>query len=319
MPKSTSGTSKGADERLSNDHSVYDYLYYDSRRIGSYLSQFDPDGHLQLITRGKTGSRGKKDTSTREGKGGIPGVAEGGYTGSTETAVDMSHGYERVFDPMWVNARTFLDHLSENDLIQRDLSAAIPGQFVLATGFLNVLDLMMMKEAWKLPGIQRAVKAGIIQSGGPKPITAAQKAAEKERRDNADAIFEMLQIMPHSIHATLLTSQGTAFLLWCALREEHLSMPASEVVMTHGGTVQGDWTILGVLNARPDFRAVDNLGKTVNADLDAGIMDSMVGRASTMLAPMVRIAAGRPANAHAVTPLLIFREVAVPVKEDDRA
>lgn len=318
MPKSISGTSKEGDDASSSDPSVFDFLYYDSRRIGSYLSQFDPDGHLQQVTSGKSGTKGKKNTSTHEGKGGIPGFAEGAYTKGIDTSVDMTQGYERVFDPLWTNARTFLDHLSENDLIQHDIGLAQPGQFVLVTGHLDILDLMLMKQAWKMPAIQRALKQGIVQ-GAAKNSTAAQKAAEKEQKANADQLVELLQIMPHSINATLITpAPQVPHMLWCALNEEYMATPATEIVMAHGGFIPGLWSILGVLNARPDFVAVNNMGKeSINADLDPGIMDSMVGRVSKMLAPIVRVAAGRPANANAVTPLLIFREVEGPSLEGD--
>src|SRR3954465_12427305 len=101
MPKNTSPTSNEAAESSSKNHSVLDFLYYDSRRIASYLSQFDPDGHLQRVTRGKTGNRGKTETSTKEAKGGILGFAEGTYAAATEESFDLAQGYEREFDPLW--------------------------------------------------------------------------------------------------------------------------------------------------------------------------------------------------------------------------
>jgi hypothetical protein len=75
MPENISTKSNAADESDSSAHFVLDFLYYDSRRIGSYLSQFEPDGHLQSVTRGKSGSKGKKETATKEAKGGVVGFA----------------------------------------------------------------------------------------------------------------------------------------------------------------------------------------------------------------------------------------------------
>ena len=40
--------------------SVYDFLYCDTRRIGSFLAQFDVSGHLQQVTASDSISKGHK-------------------------------------------------------------------------------------------------------------------------------------------------------------------------------------------------------------------------------------------------------------------
>ncbi|MFX6435387.1 hypothetical protein ABTG69_19580, partial [Acinetobacter baumannii] len=72
---STLGISDQADADSSAPF-VLDFLYHDSRRIGSFLSQFEEDGHLQQFTRTKNGSRSKRENSRREG-GANFGVAAG--------------------------------------------------------------------------------------------------------------------------------------------------------------------------------------------------------------------------------------------------
>ena len=306
MPKNTTRTSVAADAD-SGALSVLDFLYHDSRRVGSFLAQFEV-GHLQQLTQTKDGSRGKVETSEAEAKGSV-GIAGGSYKGSTARSVDIAEGYSRVFDPHWANASAFLNYLSENDLIQRDISASRMGEFVLAKGYLSVLDLVMFKEAWKLPSLQRMIRAGTGANQHTRNLTSAQKAAAKEQKDNSEMVLDLIQIMPHAVHASLITSDDNPQMVWCPLREEYMVTPASELVLMHGVKIPGDWSILGVMNAPPDY-VVDGLNPTVDGS-EPGMMQSLVGQVSNLIAPLARVALGRPAAASAVTPILIFREVTV--------
>ncbi len=71
--------------------------------------------------------------------------------------------------------------------------------------------------------------------------------------------------------------------------------------------MSGNWSIIGILSAHPEYLAPDLTQKFDSEDF--GLMQSIVGQLSKILAPIVRVSLGRPAAAYAVTPLLIFREV----------
>ena len=289
--------------------SVFDFLYHDSRRIASFLSQFDNNGLLTGVTQGdsitKDAKRGKKI-----GIGGDVALFGGGNIEfEVSPGESGSQTLERVYDPFWANAREFLDALTERNLVQRDISEANIGQFVLATGFLSVQDLAMFKEAWKAPSIQKKVKGGATNGKKFANMTAAEKSAVREQQENTDLFLDMIQIMPHSVHARMLTRVGeNANLIWCTLNQDHLVTPASDIALTYGATMSGEWSILGILSAKPEYQSPD-LNAVFDAE-DFGLTESIVGQISKMLAPIVRVSLGRPAAAHAVTPLLIFREVA---------
>ncbi|MFN3818538.1 hypothetical protein [Blastomonas sp.] len=271
------------------------------------MAQFEGDGHLQEFTRTKDGTKGKRDSSSHEAQGTV-GIAGGKVQGGTETAVEMQEGYARVFDPLWSNARAFLDYLSENQLMQQDLSQASIGQFVIASGFLSIQDLAMFKEAWKAPSIQRQVKAGAGLGQKRANMTAAQKAMAQQQQNNTDMFLDMIQIMPHSVHARLLTqSNDSTKLVWSTLNPESLVAPASDLTLTYGDTMAGEWSLVGILSAYPEYMTPD-FDQQFNAD-DFGMTESIIGQISKILAPIVRVTLGRPAAAYAITPLLIFREV----------
>lgn len=307
MSKNEVTASAAAQDEAEPD-SVYDFLYHDSRRIASFLSQFDENGLLTGLTQGDSVSKGAK-RSKKIGLGGDVALLGGGKVefevGPGEVG---SQTLERVYDPFWTNARLFLDVLTERNMIQRDLDAANIGQFVLATGYLSIQDLAMFKEAWKAPSVQRMVKKGTLAGKKTGNMTAAQKAAAQEQKDNTELFLDLIQVMPHSVHARMITRGESPKLIWCTLNQEHLVAPASDISLTYGAAMSGEWSIVGILSADPEYLTPD-----LNQEFDPenfGLMESIVGQLSKLLGPVVRVALGRPAAAHAITPLLIFRDVA---------
>lgn len=307
MSKNGEKASGAAHDEVAPD-SVYDFLYHDSRRIASFLSQFDANGLLTGLTQGDSVSKGTK-RSKRIGLGGDVALVGGGKVefevGPGEVG---SQTLERVYDPFWTNARLFLDVLTERRMIQRDLDAANIGQIVLASGYLRIQDLAMFKDAWKAQSVQRMVKKGSLAGKKTGNMTAAQKAAAHEEKENTELFLDLIQVMPHSVHAQMITHGDEPKLIWCTLNQEHLVAPASDIALTYGTTMSGQWSIVGILSADPEYLTPD-LNQQFNPE-NFGLMESIVGQLSKLLSPVVRVALGRPAAAHAMTPLLIFREVA---------
>ena len=289
--------------------SVFDFLYHDHRRIASFLSQFDANGLLTGLTQSEGVTKGSK-RSKKVGVGADVALFGGGRMEVEIGPGDSgSESLERVYDPYWANARQFLDVLQERNMIVRDLDNASIGQIVLTTGYLSIQDLGMMKEAWKSPMIQKKVMSGGNTGKRKANMTAAQKAAALEEEENTKLFLEMIQLMPHSVHARMLTRQNdSARLVWCVLNQENLVTSASDVALTYGYMMSGEWSILGILNAQPEFLTPDLAGQFDENDL--GLTESIVGQVTKLLAPVVRVSLGRPSAAFGITPLLIFREVA---------
>jgi len=142
--------------------SVFDFLYHDSRRIGSFLSQFDNNGLLTGLSHGETAARGSK-RGYKLGIGGeLPLLGGAKVDFEREPAELGSETLERSYDPFWTNALTFLDVLSEKALIKPQIEQAALGQFVLARGQLTVLDMTMMKDAWAMETVQQAAQQSIL-------------------------------------------------------------------------------------------------------------------------------------------------------------
>jgi hypothetical protein len=233
-------------------------------------------------------------------------------------AEEGSETSERVYDPLWTNALAFLDYLEERNMIQLDIHKARIGQFVLATGQLLIIDVTMLKDAWEKPTVKKKKKmlagARIPEPEGNRHSRRAQQAQQNRDRQSDDQVeninfmIELLTILPHSIQGHLI---GSDYRLWATLGEESLVGLSTDITLKHGSYVPGDWSVLGILDAFPEGSAPPSDPGSLNDQdaLAAGHAGTLVGTLAAQLSPLTRNILGRPATAHGITPLLIFRAV----------
>ena len=271
--------------------SVFDYIYYDAGRIASFLSQFNNAGNLKEIVQSESAERSEQQIGATKVRAGIPSVATVDRSTQTDVAAANQHSSRRVYDPIWANARTFLDYLFEREMIQRNVSKAHMGQFVLCSGSLSIIDLELMERVWKLNTVKSLMKAGGNQ---------ARKTRGKSRPTNeVTLVLELLSVLPHTIQAKF---SGTAN-VWCGLSQDGMSMLASDIFLKHGTEIPGKWHALGILDAKPVA--------IIEPDQDEDFSDGqeMAAKMMALLAPVTRQLVGRPEDHFGITPLLIFREV----------
>jgi hypothetical protein len=306
MSESGPTASDEARDGQEND-SVLDFLYHDARRVGSFLAQFDPSGHLQQIRDSESVAKGAK----RGWKFGLGGAVTEGL-GKGEISYERSplqggtEASERVYDPLWSNARELLDYLEDRKLIQRDLPNAKMGQFVLVKGMLLVLDLAMIKGAWEKSSVKKLISGGL--EAERKKLKGKPSAVPPGMSD-MQLVIDLLGILPHTLQATVLDDE---FRVWCCLSEASLVGLSSDIILKHGSYIPGEWSLLGVLDAYPDVRPDPVAGQAPTQSIDemvAVLAGTVVGTVAAQMAPAAREILGRPRIAYGVTPLLIFREV----------
>ena len=293
--KTPSGEEQGG---LSTD-SVFDFLYYDARRIASFLSQFDNSGHLKEIVQNESAQRSQQKTGTVKAAGGVPLVATAEGEHSSETGATYQRDSQRVYDPIWANARTFLDYLDEWDMIQRDVTKANMGQFVLCSGGLSITDLQLMERTWKLKSVQSLIKSGQQPPSRNRQQRRAQGTLVAPATPEVDLVVDLLSIMPHTIQAKL---SGMAN-VWCSLSQDGMSTLASDITLKHGTKIPGEWHALGILDAKPESSTL------TESDPDFSDGQEIAAKMMTLLGPLAKNLLGRPEGHFGITPLLIFREV----------
>jgi len=312
-------TASSVEQGAQTTDSVFDFLYHDARRVGSFLAQIDPSGHLTLLkqTEAAESGSGMKFSATASG---TVVVARGGAAMEDQRTAGQRESLERTYDPLWTNALTLLDMLDERGMIHNSLEATCIGQFV------KVSDLTLWKGLWSLPALKQVLTENAFaeqQASSGVSASAPQSSQQRKRDRNIKAVqgptnvlehqmegaLALVGMLPHTIQARLMMDGGAS--VWCSLREDGLIVSASDLTLKHGVMVSGRWTMVGVLDAYPE---VDVEGKATTTDAEAVTASriaggSPLGELMVSLMPAIRGLLGRPQQAHGITPLVIFREV----------
>lgn len=298
--------------------SVFDFLFHDSRRIGSFLAQFDENGLLTGLRQTDSATKGTRRGFKVELGASTP-ITGGGNIGFERGPGESgAQAMERAYDPFWANAREFLDALEARNMIQRDIKSARIGQFVLVSGSLIISDLKMLQAIWPLPMVQKAMVAGAAEAAnrgesatdGNRQQRLAQAAKDRKSAPKGvpDEIKMVMELLPHLPHSGQFHLVGDEFAVWAPASEDSLVGSMSDLLLKHGAKIGGTWNMLGILDALP-YEEDQNL--TLMEMLQVGLMSDGIAKISMELPPLIRLALGRPVLSYGMTPLLVFREVSI--------
>lgn len=279
--------------------SVYDFLYHDAHRIGSFLGQFDQHGHLKGLQTSADTGRSRASKTVGGGTGSIPLIASGTASHEQAEAQHWDRGAQRTYDPLWANARAFLDYLAGADLIERDAAKAAIGQFVLISGQVFVLDTAILKSLTAGQHFRQFVRNGAPAAAGPRQAKSAAS-------NSSEFGMEILNSMPSTVQARVATNTGDAY--WGSLAVEGLTTSPGDLMLKHGILLGGEWSMLGILDATPSETPSGLQAEMQNA-ITVAALGPIIGGLGVM-ANTLRPMLGRPADAYGITPLLVFRDVA---------
>lgn len=169
--------------------------------------------------------------------------------------------------------------------------------------------------AWENPYLKglmstqlEAIEPAAEPTGNRQQRRVPSNTSSKKKASLADGVFDLLKVTPHAIVASI--NDGAD--VWCNLSEESLVGKSSDILLKHGPTVAGKWAVLGILDALPDVPEMIgdiNMTQINMATTVAGL--GSLGAMVLTFAPMLRGILGRPNESYGITPLLIFRQVAV--------
>lgn len=304
MPTSNEGD--GAPESASN---ALDFLYHDVRRVQSFLAQFREEGHPSQLRRTSTTGKGSSTRYTASASGEVPFIAKGGGSAERSSSKEGRSSLEEVIDPFWSNAREFLETVQGEGLLKDGLEARI-GNLIRCTGTLILIDLGFIQRIVQVKELKDILRkrevAGAISRIDRTSLTKSDLARqEAAARKNAEEVFgqnvNLLQVISNSTHCHLLMPN---FAVWGTLIEENLVPTPSNLMLKHGVIIDGQWTMVGILDALPG-RA--ELTPDTLATLHPIIGD--VGVGTIQIAQYARNLFGKPPASGGVTPLLIYREI----------
>jgi hypothetical protein len=308
MPNSVKSSSNTPEDHQERD-SVYDFLYQDVRRVGSYLAQLTPSGHVQSVKQTKsTESAEHTDVQASAAASAVVAKAEGKL--SAQIGTKNADGLERMIDPLWANAIDLLNLVDQRGILHRDAKKARIGQFVLVSGELGLIDLSHLSLVWGTPELrtacERSFAAGLKNDPASEGLIKTfikqnnKTTSEQDFLALAKFMINVFKELPESIQGRISDGEGNLFSF--SLREDGLISTPTDLFLKHGIVIAGMWAVVGILDAQPDNAAdQDNppgkfLGLTGNPLVS--LLKGVAGLGRQV---------GRPDNAFGITPLLIFR------------
>ena len=296
---------------------VYDFLYYDTRRIGSFLAQLGQYGTPGRLTHRQSSGENSREVAGSKLGGGAPGVASGEASNQVETATQYAVSLDQEYDPLWISGLNLYDLLHTRRLIKTNLASASIGDFVDVTGALSVVDFTMFRTLWQQPSVQGLIQVGIDQARAAPTASSANR--HERRRDQTlsprsrtqaiasattgNLVGDILSALPHPVLARFMTEGHQS--IWSSLRADSLLTEAADVFLKHGVALDGRWRMFGVLDALPSGSAIDELKAAVIEDFGA----VPFGQMALGMMPLMQSGFARSDTAWGVTPIMIFREI----------
>lgn len=275
------------EEGLDNqeENFLIDFLYVDKARIQTLSSQLFPNGHLTHLKQ----SASSTSTSKMGVDGGVPAVFKA--TGNLDQGV--SESVERQFDATWSTTLDVLRELNEQKFIAPDIENALLGQVIQIKGSIQVTDLRLFEKMWE-PMINMDSAQKLAAAKG------AEKAAVKAQFEEAKKIIKIIQLLPHILQMRLHNENNAS---WSTLQPEFMTINPIDLLFKHGAYIPGEWTTIGVLDAKPSNSLVDQLTAKL----------SSIGTGITSFMPEVlgglRTTFGRADQDYGITPIAVYRKV----------
>jgi hypothetical protein len=268
---------------LQNIESIFDFFYLDNPKIKSFYAQLNGLGALNTLK--NTSQIG--DVRKLEATVGLPPMA-GGKVNTDHSATTTS---EHLYDSIPTMPREMINRLDELGFIRRELSSENLGSLVLLEGFLNILDIEVMKGV-----IDPAIKFTL---NGMPNTTSSHKDKRKAFETTVGPIIDFMKNVPFALSCNMFVPNEQEELeqVWMSLSREDMTSFIHDINFKHGEKLAGKWYVLGILDAIPN-----SIDDNDNVLPNTGEMEQFKKAMSEMMKMF-----GRDDEAFGMTPIAIFR------------
>lgn len=301
-------SAKAADGQ--KDNLVFDFLYFDTERIASFLAQLNDFGQLQSISNNENIKKNTSSTMFISGKAGV-GVVAAGLESNRTNGSEQNKNLNTVYDARWLNALNFLDIAEQKELINKDIKTSGIGQLVLFSGNVFIYDSSIPSEIMKNEKIKQYMLRDAPGSNRrEKGKNAAIGAMGSYNMGSQELAFELSNAMPNSIQFSM---QNGDIQTWSCLDEKNMTIKPLDLILKHGLAISGNWSIIGILDAEPTLSNKDEpIIFAENKDdhqLPVFPFAQHCERIGLEVYSTMRRFFGKQNSFYGVTPLLIFRSV----------
>ncbi|WP_440216256.1 DUF6414 family protein [Chromobacterium piscinae] len=259
--------------------SLFDFLYLDRGRLSAIMAQVFDDGVLLHSKKTESNS----DQLSSDGEASLH-FLKGKLANTSANTVSQ----EMQFDASWTLPLNVLDGLSEHGFISEDLAGSRIGQLRLVKGVVSILDITMLKKLWN------PMQEFFVNQFTPPNANSKAKGAARSQFKSMGHVINELPVAPQ-----MHLQEASGLKVWMTLKSDCMVINSDELALKHGGSVPGDWHVLGVIDALPEVQS------STQVEMDD---DSMLGAMSGML-NAIREFVGRPSDSYGITPILIFRKI----------
>lgn len=270
------------EELRSKENNLYDFLYNDTRRIASFLSQVNELGYLQQVKESELSGSGFNNVKDRKIKVKIPTIINAELGAKVAPYEKEELNLEKTYDPLWMHAVNFLNYLENKKLLQKDIYQASLGQFVEVSGTVHLIDFEAFKEAFSSPTLFK--NAGLKDKGVQQTIS------------------KIMNALPYSLQGHIIYQNDNT---WFTLDKMFLTGQVSDIMLKYGYALNGIWKIIGILDVRPNEGINEGNTDTMSNDYIQNPswykLKEVINSFHSML--------GRPENVASITPLLIYRNI----------
>lgn len=292
------------------DELVYDFLYFDTERIASFLAQLNDLGQLQSISNNENKKENKSSTTAGEGKVGA-GFFNAGLEVNQTKSSEENKTLNTVYDARWLNALNFLNIAEQKKLINNDIKTSAIGQLVLFSGNVFIYDSSIASGIMTNEKIKRQVlRDSLVSNQREKRKNNAIEAMGSDNMSGLEFGIEVSNAIPTSIQFCMRNGD---ILTWSSLDEKNMTIRPLDLILKHGLAISGNWSVIGILDAVPTLSDKDeptifaeNKGDHQLPIFPFGQHCEFLGR---QVYSLVRKFFGKPNSFYGVTPLLIFRSV----------
>lgn len=268
--------------------SLYDFLYVDSDRASTLITQLYAPGVITSIKR--ISSEGEK--STKSGGISIP-VASGKL--SVEDAINQTQ--EKLFDASWALPINLLDKLSESELIQNGIEGQKLGKLVLVRGKIRLFDISFFQKS--LPFVNQVMLNELKSKSSGNGKKVRPEDVEIAPGMTFGLMSHLLSVIPNTLQVDFMDDHGNN--IWMTIDRDNFTINSDDLSLKYGGGIPGEWFVLGLVDALPDSHYQDD--ESIEFP-EHPMKDGFKGMLSA-----IQELAGRPPYSYGMTPLILFRKI----------
>mgnify|MGYP000003106627 CR=1 FL=1 len=251
---------------------LVDFLYIDSERVDSFISQIK-NGTLRSVS---------KTNATLQGSSSNAGVEANikilkGSIGAKEQ-IDNSISSTENYDPFHKQVIDLINILEYDEINPNESNEAKLG---FVTGRVVIRNLSIFTKLVPVLFRHKTVFGSI----------------DKEAKNNINAMSDLIKESPSTIDLSITTLDGSKIL--GSIIEEYLKVPMGSILKNYGTTLPGNWVVIGIFDT-----TTPQLNSDVDTDTETETtVESLVDSYSDTLKNFFA------ASTTKVIPLVIFRTI----------